>query len=118
MQTNQKLDLRALYGQINLKFLCAYNIYKYINSDNKNKQNTLCEKIESKEYPSDLDETFTLIKDIEENYSFEQKKLILQCIAGTYDNSNRQLLNQIYFQALKLRHNNIMVYLNQYIPAT
>ena len=57
-----------------------------------------------------------LIKDIEENYSFEQK-LILQCIAGTYDNSNRQLLNQIYFQALKLRHNNIMVYLNQYIPA-
>lgn len=95
---NIDTDIKSLYSQINLKFLCAYNIYKYINNNNKNQQIDLCEKIESKEYPSDLDETFALIKDIEENYTTEQKKVILQCIAGTYDNSNRTLLSQYIFK--------------------
>ena len=63
VERDQAVDpARATSKSPIVKFLCAYNIYKYINSDNKNKQNTLCEKIESKEYPSDLDETFTPYK--------------------------------------------------------
>ena len=41
-------DLRALYSQINLKFLCAYNIYNHIKNNPKSAN---CEKRKTKNTP-------------------------------------------------------------------
>ena len=99
----QKYNIKItnrLYGKTGLKFLCAYNIQNYIKKYNSDNKSAIRQKIDRKEYPSDLEQTFTIIKNIED-YNLEQKKIILDCISGSYDSTDRKLLSNTYILALK-----------------
>ena len=100
MERSETQSTRTAYGQISLKFLSAYDLYK--------------DKIN---YLEDLEPLFSLVEDIEKNYSNDQKKVILACIQENYDNIDREMLSKTYICALIYKHHHIIKYLNRYFKA-